>query len=332
MDKERIHRILKLRLEKKTINYISKKLNLSETTISDGLKIAYNQSDSNIKKQLDEIAYKIKSKYKEDKLSETLKLRLQNKSINEIAKLMKCEPSTINWRLKEVYKQNNAKINKQLDEVAHIQQHKKKDKITFYDLSDYQLGIFWGIGSYVKEEDAVTFKDRRKHFVKIMESITDSNMYEQITSKGKIQYVLKSCMFDINSFILNGWTERKAKVRDIPPLEEYNDFLRAYIELHSSLDYSIRYSRNKKNKWKSLRFRIYGNWQLIDSVNNILNTNIGVTLKTPQKASNEVTKILNYTSLKEIKNIFNWLTDNREYHNEYWDDVDIKLKNPTKEM
>lgn len=28
----------------------------------------------------------------------------------------------------------------------------------------------------------------------------------------------------------------------------------------------------------------------------------------------------------------NWLTDNREYHNEYWDDVDIKLKNPTKEM
>ena len=45
MDKERIHRILKLRLEKKTINYISKKLNLSETTISDGLKIAYNQSE-----------------------------------------------------------------------------------------------------------------------------------------------------------------------------------------------------------------------------------------------------------------------------------------------
>ncbi|NLZ35684.1 MAG: hypothetical protein GX889_12460 [Clostridiales bacterium] len=52
MDKERIHQILKLRLEKKTINYISKKLNLSETTISDGLKIAYNQSDSNIKKTI----------------------------------------------------------------------------------------------------------------------------------------------------------------------------------------------------------------------------------------------------------------------------------------
>ena len=51
---------------------------------------------------------------------------------------MKCEPSTINWRLKEVYKQNNTKINKQLDEIAHIQKHKKKDKITFYDLSDYQ--------------------------------------------------------------------------------------------------------------------------------------------------------------------------------------------------
>ena len=45
-------RILKLILEKKTINYISKKLNLSETTISDGLKIAYNQSDSNIKKTI----------------------------------------------------------------------------------------------------------------------------------------------------------------------------------------------------------------------------------------------------------------------------------------
>lgn len=149
-----------------------------------------------------------------------------------------------------------------------------------------------------------------------MESVTDSNMYEQITSKGNIQYVIKSCMFDIKSFIENGWTERKAKVRDIPPLEHYNDFLRTYIELHSSLDYSIRYSRNKKNKWKSLRFRIYGNWQLIDSVNSILNANIGVKLKTPQKASNEVTEILNYTSLKEIENIFNWFTDNREYHSQ----------------
>lgn len=44
MDKERIHQILKLRLEEKSIKYISKKLNLSETTISDNLKIAYNQS------------------------------------------------------------------------------------------------------------------------------------------------------------------------------------------------------------------------------------------------------------------------------------------------
>ncbi len=205
-----------------------------------------------------------------------------------------------------------------------------KARITFHDLSNYELGIFWAIGSCVREEDAVTFKDRRKYFVEKMESITDSNMYERTTSKNKTQYVLKSYIFDIDSFLKNGWTERKAQIRNVPYLDDYKDFLRAYIELHSSMDYSIRYSRNKKRKWKALRLKIYGNWQLIDSINSILNANVGVTSKTPQKTANETTKVLNYTSLKEIESIFNWLTDSKEYHGEYWDLVDFNLRNPKK--
>lgn len=328
MDKEKINKILKLRLKEKTINFISKELNVSETTISDYLKIVYNQSSIQVKNKLDEIAYRIKSKYKYDKLAKTLKLRLENKSVNEIAKIMGCKPSTINWRIREIYKKNDIEINKKLKKIAKIQRQKRKDRITFYDLSNYQLGIFWGIGSYIKKEDVVTFKDRRRHFVESMESITQNTMYEQLTSKGNIQYVLKSYAFDIDSFKENCWSERQAEIRDVPVLDDYKDFLRSYIELHSSLDYSLRYSRNKKTKWKSLRLTIYGNWKLIDSINNILSSNVGVTLKTPQKASNKITKKLHFTSLKEIESIFNWLTDTKDCYSEYWIDVDFKLRNP----
>lgn len=332
MNAERINQILKLRLKSATIKDIAEELNVSETTITDYLKVAYNQCDKKIRDELDEIAYRIKSKYKDEKLEETLELRLQNKSVNEIADIMGCELSTVQWRLKETLKKNNEEINIRLRKIADNQRYKKKDKLTFYDLTNYELGIFWGIGSFVEENNIVTFRDRRKHFVEVMERITDSNPYQNILVKRKTQYILKSSMFDIDSFIDNGWSKRNAATRDVPPLNDYRDFLRAYIELHSGFSYSLRYSANKKRKWKSLLLGIYGNYKLIDSINEILNNQIGVTLKTPKRTVNETTKVLNYSSLKEIESIFNWLRDGEQFYQDYWDEFYFKLNNPIKEV
>ena len=256
MTAEKINKILEMRLRLATIKDIAEELNVSETTITDYLKVTYDQCEKKVRDELDDIAYKVKSKYKDEKLEETLELRSQNKSVNEIADIMGCEPSTVQWRLKEILKKNNEEINIRLREIAEKQRYKKKDRLTFYDLTNYELGIFWGIGSFLEEDNIVTFRDRRKHFIEVMERITDSKPYQNILAKRKPQYVLKSSMFDIDSFIDNGWSKRNAVTRDVPPLDDYRDFLRAYIELHSGLSYSLRYSGNKKRKWKSLLLQI----------------------------------------------------------------------------
>lgn len=332
MTAEKINQILELRLKSATIKDIAEELNVSETTITDYLKVAYDQCDKMIRDDLDEIAYRIKSKYKDERLEETLELRLQNKSVNEIADIMRCEPSTVQWRLKEILKKNNEEINIRLRKIAEKQRYKKKDRLSFHDLTNYELGIFWGVGSFIEEENTVVFRERRKHFIEVMERLVESNLYQHTLEKRKTQYILKSSMFDIGSFIDNGWSKRNASTRDVPPLDDYRDFLRAYIELHSGINYSLRYSGNKKIKKKLLVFQIFGNYKLIDSINEILNSQIGVTLKTPQRTSNKTTKVLNYASFREIEKIFNWLRDDQEFCKDYWDEFYYKLNNPVKEI
>lgn len=328
MINERVAKVLELRLESTTIKDIAEELNFSETTISDDLKICYEKSSDIVKRKLDKIAYEIKSQYKDKKLEQTFELRLEKKSINEMSEILGCSPSTIRWRLREILKDNNESINSNLNEVSRLIGHKKKNRITFYDLTDYELGIFWGMGSYNEESNTVIFRETRKHFIEVMNEITENTFYDQNGTGGKNQYVLKSCLFDINSFIESGWTERNAKIRDIPELENYKDFLRGHIEMRSGFGYSLRYSRNKSNKRKSLLFRIYGNYKLIDSINNILSNEAGVGIKTPQKASNETTVTLIYASLKEIESICNWLRGDNQYSQEFWDKVDYHLSNP----
>ena len=109
----------------------------------------------------------------------------------------------------------------------------------------------------------------------------------------------------------------------MPVLSDYKDFLRAYIETHSSLDYSTRY-KNKKSK--ALRLRIYGNKIFLESINNILHDYAYTNLKTIQILSNNKTAILQYTSYAEIKSIYNYLQG--EPHNKpLWDNIFEMLNN-----
>lgn len=195
----------------------------------------------------------------------------------------------------------------------------------FDDLTDYDKGIFWAIGSYA--DNRFVFRHQNLYFIERMQIYTDNEFYEQI-HKDKSQFVLKTSNFDYQSFIDSGWTNRNAESRNVPILDNYKDFLRAYIELHSSLKYSTRYRRGGKEKYKALKLIVYGNITLIESLNNILNHEIGVSKKKPQIVSdNGKTATLDYTNFEEINKIYDYIFDN-PYEVEYWTMVNKKLNNP----
>lgn len=118
MIKERIFKILGLRMEKKSIKEIAEELNLSEVTIIDNLKIGYKKSNAMDKIRLDKIAYEVKSRPKDKKLEEKLELQMQSESVKELSKILGCTESTIRLNLKEILREENELINNKLKEIS----------------------------------------------------------------------------------------------------------------------------------------------------------------------------------------------------------------------
>ena len=196
----------------------------------------------------------------------------------------------------------------------------------YNDLCNYDKGIFWGIGSFT--DGRIVFRHKDPYFIERMKLYTDNRIYQQ-ESKDKEQNVLKTSDFDCLSFTENGWTARNANERNVPLLVNYKDFIRSYVELHSSLEYSRRYKdHNKTKRYKALKLIIYGNYIMMESFNKILHEEVGVNRKTVRIVSkNNKTASLNFTSLDEIQCIYNYLYD---YPNSerFWDMVNLKLQNP----
>ena len=194
-------------------------------------------------------------------------------------------------------------------------------------MNSYTLGIVWSIGSY--QEDRFIFRHKDKYFLEQIQKYCDNSTYSQTTGKGKLQYVLKTAAFSPEDF--PGWIDRNAEQRNLPALDDYKDFLRAYFELHACLGYCTAYSnygRKNQHKYYKLRLRIYGNYILIMSINKILLEQCGAKLKSMQYSDNNKTACLSYTSLDEIISITDWLTGQPK-HEAYWLNVDKKLKIPT---
>lgn len=197
--------------------------------------------------------------------------------------------------------------------------------MNFNVYTGYYLGIIFSIGSI--SEDRLIFRHKYKYFLEQIQKICGNNIYRQ-TDKNKIQYVLKTRYFNIDKLKSIGWTARNSDIRFIPKLLDYKDFLRAYIELHSGLGYSIRYKdRQKRIKYKALRLRIYGNEGIINSINNILNIKARVSIKSPQKTSNKKTFYIAYTSLDDIQAIFDYIKGYPCFK-DFWIDVLSKLDTP----
>lgn len=192
--------------------------------------------------------------------------------------------------------------------------------------SNYQLGILFSIGYYIQSESRYIIRHKDKHYIDSIIPLFKTTPYTQ-SSRTQTQYVLKSSI-KFNPSILFNWTPHNSDIRDIPILQDYSDFLRAYIEIHSTLDYSIRHTRHK-TKYKVLRLRVYGNKILIQHINDILHQYAATNLKSLQIMSNNKTAILNYTSFSEIESIYNYIY-NSPYSPNIWNNINLLLKTPTK--
>lgn len=201
--------------------------------------------------------------------------------------------------------------------------------INYNDLTPYDLGIVWGLGSYT--DGRMVFRHREKYYIDRICLYLHNTDYAQTTDNG-IQYVVKSWDFNIRDFYMHGWTPRNADCRDVPMLNDYLDFLRAYIELHSSLKYTLRYRQRKPkgNPYKALALIIYGNYTMLTSINRIMHDIAGVNIKSVQLLQNGKTASLNYASLQEIDTILNALYGEPN-NNTFWDTAFYKLQNPIHE-
>lgn len=189
------------------------------------------------------------------------------------------------------------------------------------DISNYQLGIIWSIGTYLSDENKMVFRHKDRYFLKQLKNLTHNNIYLQSTPN-KNYYVLKIPGFDLDYLKDLGWTYRNTNIRYMPTLDDHKDFLRAYIELHSSLDYSKRGTNIKR-----LRLRIYGNKILIEELNRIISDLCNVKIKTPQIIHNDKTSILYYQNFREIDNILSYIEGN-PYNSNFWNEIENKLNVP----
>ena len=194
------------------------------------------------------------------------------------------------------------------------------------DISNYDLGIVWALGSKI-EQSKFSFRHKEKYFIERLSLVFGNNVYSQkrVKDKSDVQFVLKPKLNADELYSL-GWSARNSEERELPILSDYKDFLRAYLEVHSSLDYSSR-RRRSGGQYKSLRLRIYGNANIIAGINQIFSQEINVAIKKIQVLKNQKTAILYYHSLAEIQEIFDYIKGQPNFL-KFWENVNEKLENP----
>lgn len=192
----------------------------------------------------------------------------------------------------------------------------------------YLLGLIWGIGSY--SESRITFRHKDKCFIDYVAKQYGITPYQQF-SRTNVQWTAKTHKVNIDELIALGWTPRNANERHLPKIDGLNDFLRAYMEIHSRLDCCPAYKRKrpKGGKYYKLRLRIYGNNILLSEIAEYFSHNIHSQVSAIEKTCVEKSGILNYTKYNDIQEILN-LISGTPHHKKFWLMADQMMRLPVK--
>lgn len=191
----------------------------------------------------------------------------------------------------------------------------------------YLLGILWAIGRFTEDAGTRYFflRYRDQYFLDIVHrELNVTAGIHVIQNKGKPEYRLKISGFDIRGLKGLGWQPRWEGRRTYPKITDHRDFIRAYLEIHGSID-TLTITKPDGRKQKQPRLRIYGNKAFLGELTEVLATETGAGVKKVQKATNtsEVSGILYYTSRDELQGILNYLYRpgtrlfNRDWYNHF---------------
>lgn len=170
----------------------------------------------------------------------------------------------------------------------------KQEKIQrSFQIDGRILGILWAIGRddgkrFVLRSSLKSILEEVRDFFRLDAEIIEGRSMTKTQYKLYITGDAREALFErLHSL---GWTERNAEVRRYPKGSiDHQGFIRAYVQLHSSLDFP---------KGRP-RLRIYGNKVFIHELNEIASRVFSVRIKTPQ-AVNSKTYCLYYQRKKEI--------------------------------
>lgn len=166
-------------------------------------------------------------------------------------------------------------------------------------MTDYSIGIAYGTGYIAKEEERefLCVRNLDPYYLKIIENEVPYKAYESkhnINRDGKPQWCIK--------------VRNIASLPNLSEIKNKQDFIRAYMEIHSIID--LMNVKDKNNRIRKLRLRIYGNEEIISWISE----NIPANRKKIQYIKNIVeskyigkTCCIYYQSSTEIFNILEWI-------------------------
>lgn len=100
-----------------------------------------------------------------------IELRLQYKTMEEIANYFDVSRSLIGLYLREIYNNGDLELKNKLDNVKDYLKYNRKNKINVSKMNGYELGILWSIGSWIKSENCFVLKCKNKYFLERIKNI-----------------------------------------------------------------------------------------------------------------------------------------------------------------
>ncbi len=161
-------------------------------------------------------------------------------------------------------------------------------------MDGYLLGIIWGSASVHHQNLIIKNKDR--FYVDYAVTALGGHTRIQYSRTG-LQYTANLPLrFDMLQKY--NWAMRNDNIRPYPTnMDDDVGFISAWVELHHALDFcTIRGAKHP-------RLRIYGNCELMQTINQKISEIAKVKIKTLQFLSNNKTVTLYYQSYDEIVNI-----------------------------